>query len=34
MSWKLGKTSYQKETCMCNELENTFEVVKLEEVLR
>ena len=30
----LGKRSIEKETCMFNELENVFKVVKLEEVLR
>ena len=33
-SWNLGKTSFEKETCMFNELENIFKVVRLEEVLR
>ena len=33
-SWNTGKTSYERGTCMFNELENTFKIVKLEEVLR
>ena len=33
-NWNLGKTSYKKDTCMFNELENIFKVVKLGEVLR
>ena len=33
-SWKKGKKSYEKETCMFHELKNTFKIVKLEEVLR
>ena len=33
-SWNLGKKNYEKKTCMFHELENTFKVVKLEEVLR
>ena len=33
-SWNIGKTSYEKETCMFSELEDTFKIVKLEEVLR
>ena len=32
--WNLGKASFEKETCMFNELESVFKVVKLEEVLR
>ena len=33
-SWSIGKRSYERETCMFHELENTFKIVKLEEVLR
>ena len=33
-SWNTGKTSYEWETCMFNDLKNTFKIVKLEEVLR
>ena len=33
-SWNTGKTSYERATCMFNELGNTFKIVKLEEVLR
>ena len=33
-SWNTGKTSYENATCMFNKLENTFKIVKLEEVLR
>ena len=33
-SWKKGKKSYERETCMFHELKNTFKIVKLEEVLR
>ena len=33
-SWNIGKESYDRETCMFRELENTFKIVKLEEVLR
>ena len=32
--WNIGKKSYERETCMFSELENTFKIVKLEEVLR
>ena len=33
-SWNLGKASFEKETCVFNELENIFKLVRLEEVLR
>ena len=33
-SWNIGKNTYEKETCMFRELESTFRIVKLEEVLR
>ena len=33
-SLKIGKESYEKETCMFHELENTFKILKLEKVLR
>ena len=33
-SWNIGKTNYERETCMFRDLENTFKIVKLEEVLR
>ena len=33
-SWNIGKKTYERETCMFRELENTFRIVKLEEVLR
>ena len=33
-SWNTGKESYERETCMFRELENTFKIVKLEAVLR
>ena len=33
-SWSIGKTCYERATCMFNELENTFKKVNLEEVLR
>ena len=32
--WNIGKESYEKETCVFGNLENTFRIVKLEEVLR
>ena len=32
--WNLGKASFEKETCVFNELENIFKLVRLEEVLR
>ena len=32
--WNNGKESYEKETCLFGNLENTFRIVKLEEVLR
>ena len=32
--WNTGKESYERETCMFSNLENTFKIVKLEEVLR
>ena len=32
--WSIGKKSYERETCMFNELETAFKIVKLEEVLR
>ena len=32
-SWNLGKKKYEKETYLFHELEDTFKVVKLEEVL-
>ena len=33
-SWNLGKASFENETCVFNELENIFKLVRLEEVLR
>ena len=33
-SWNTGKESFKRETCMFSELENTFKIVKLDEVLR
>ena len=33
-SWDLGKTIYERESCLFYKLQNTFKVVKLEEVLR
>ena len=33
-SWNIGKSSYNRKTCTFHELENTFKIVKLEEVLR
>ena len=33
-SWSTGKESFKRETCMFSELENTFKIVKLDEVLR
>ena len=33
-SWNIGKESYERETCMFRELEDTFKIVMLEEVLR
>ena len=33
-SWNIGKTSFERETCMFRELENTFKIVKLDEVYR
>ena len=33
-SWNIGKKSYERETCMFYELENTFKIVQLKEVLR
>ena len=33
-SWNFGKESCDRETCMFHELENTFKIVKMEEVLR
>ena len=33
-SWKIGKESYERETCMFRELEDKFKIVMLEEVLR
>ena len=33
-SWNIGKESYEKETCVFRKLENTFRIVKLDEVLR
>ena len=33
-SWNIGQTSYERETCMFNDLKNAFKIVKLEEVLR
>ena len=32
--WNIGKNSYDMETCLFRDLENTFKIVKLEEVLR
>ena len=32
-SLNTGRKSYERETCMFHELENTFKIVKLEEVL-
>ena len=32
--WNIGKNSYDRETCLFRDLENTFKIVKLEEVLR
>ena len=32
--WRIGKKSYERKTCMFNELKNAFKIVKLEEVLR
>ena len=33
-SWNLGKTVYERESCLFHKLQNTFKVIKLEEVLR
>ena len=33
-SWNLGNKCYERETCMFHQLEETFKIVKLEEVLR
>ena len=33
-SLNIGKESYERETCVFCELESTFKIVKLEEVLR
>ena len=33
-SWNIGKQSYETETCIFYELENSFKIVQLEEVLR
>ena len=33
-SWNLSKKKYKRQTCMFHELENTFKIIKLEEVLR
>ena len=32
-SWNIGKEIYERETCVFHELQNTFKMVKLEEVL-
>ena len=32
--WNIGKNSYDRESCLFCDLENTFKIVKLEEVLR
>ena len=32
--WRTGKSNYKKETSMFHKLENTFKIVKLDEVLR
>ena len=32
--WNTDKANYERATCLFNELENTFKIVKLEEVLR
>ena len=31
--WNIGRKSYERETCMFHELENTFKIRKLEGVL-
>ena len=33
-SWNVGDVCYERETCVFHELEKTFKIVKLEEVLR
>ena len=33
-SWNIGKATYERETCLFHELENTFKITKLKEVLR
>ena len=33
-SWSIGKKKYERPTCMFHELESTFKIIKLEEVLR
>ena len=33
-SWNVGKQRYETETCIFHELENSFKIVQLEEVLR
>ena len=32
-SWNIRKEIYERETCVFHELQNTFKMVKLEEVL-
>ena len=32
--WIIGKNSFERETCLFRDLENTFKIVKLEDVLR
>ena len=33
-NWNVGKQRYERETCIFHQLENSFKIVQLEEVLR